>query len=150
MTTPIDTTKVYSNGHKCMGSMEALGLQQLLAQERNRAEYFQANMHTMHRPRNPMTGEETPREGKGEPLLPPNWKPAVEKEYIGCTPKVGEIKERYDILGNSPTKGSKKPEISRVRPDLSTTEVVKEEIQEDMAALSAEFNQKIPSGIRLK
>ena len=149
MPTPIDTTKVYSNGHKCMGSMEALGLQQLLAQERNRAEYFQANMHTMHRPRNPMTGEETPREGMGEPLLPPNWKPAVEREFVGCTPKVGEIKERYDILGNSPTKGTKKPELSRVRLDVSNSRMA-EETQEDTAALSAEFNQKIPSAIRLK
>ena len=108
MPSPIDTTKVYSNGHKTLGAMEALGLQQLLKQERTRAEYFWNNKETMIRPRNPLTGEMTPREGEGEPIINPNWDAAPipkEKEVSG---KVGIKVERYNILGNMTEKVDKR------------------------------------------
>jgi hypothetical protein len=114
MPKPIDTTKEYSNGHKTMGAMEALALQQLLKSERDKAEYFATNKETMTRPRNPLTGEATPREGEGELIINPHWdEPVVrpEKEVSG---KIGIKPEKYNILGNSPTKSRKlEPERER-------------------------------------
>ena len=115
MPTPIDTTKVYSNGHKTMGAMEALGLQQTLKKERDKAEYFAANKEIMVRKRNPLTGEATPREGEGEPIINPEWEdyPMPEKKQLSG--KIGVKEERYAILGNSPSKMGNNLEPERTR-----------------------------------
>jgi hypothetical protein len=111
----IDPTKVYSNGHKTLGSMEALALQQLLKGENVRRENFHARKHEMKRDRNPLTGEATPREGEGEPVINPNWEerpPPPKKELTG---KIGVRETKYAILGNSPDK-PKPREPERKRP----------------------------------
>ena len=145
----IDASKEFSNGHKTFTSMEAMAMQQLQTQERNRAEYFQANKHTMHRPRNPVLGEATPREGSGEPLMPAYSSSPSEGEDLmkNYTAKVGEITERYNILGNSLRKKNTM-ELTRMREDPTVYDI--DETERDLMAESAILNQTIPSGIKLK
>jgi hypothetical protein len=66
--------------------------------------YFEENKHTMIRARNPISGEATPREGRGEPILNPEWKDrevTIRKKEKPLTEKIGAISSRYDCLGNS-------------------------------------------------
>jgi hypothetical protein len=115
MPTPIDTTKVYSNGHKTFGAMEALGFQQQLKREITTQEYFVRNKEIMIRPRNPLTGEPTPRDGLGEPIINPNWEPSPVKEKKEVSAKIGIKHSKYDILGNSDEKREDKTEPLRSR-----------------------------------
>lgn len=64
----------------------------------------------MIRARNPISGEATPREGKGEPILNPEWQEreisTFRKKEKPLTEKIGAISSRYDCLGNSPSKAA--------------------------------------------
>jgi len=89
-------------------------LQQLLKSERDKAEHFIKNKETMTRSRNPLTGEATPREGEGEPIINPNWEDAHIPEKKEVSGKIGIRQEKYNILGNSPKKsGRLEPERER-------------------------------------
>jgi hypothetical protein len=55
--------KRFTNGHKCFTSAEAAGMNEQQHRERVTMAEFERNWLNLHRPRNPLTGEETPREG---------------------------------------------------------------------------------------
>ena len=90
--------KRFTNGHKCFTSAEAAGMNEQQARERVTVAEFEKNIDKLHRPRNPLAGEATPREGnvykevrvEPYPLIPSN-RPAAQypKERILPTLKVG-------------------------------------------------------------
>jgi hypothetical protein len=55
--------KRFTNGHKCFTSAEAGRMVEQQSREAKTAIVFEKNRDTLTRPRNPMTGEETPRSG---------------------------------------------------------------------------------------
>jgi hypothetical protein len=94
--------KKFQNGHKTFNSAEAKALDELLKSERQKADYFNENKFQILRARNPLTGEETPREGEGEPVMNLNWEYRDLPPKVEITSKVGISPEKYAILGNSP------------------------------------------------
>mmetsp|Transcript_901 Transcript_901/g.899 ORF Transcript_901/g.899 Transcript_901/m.899 type:complete len:173 (-) Transcript_901:180-698(-) len=102
---PPQLPKITTNGHKTLNASEAKALQELLKSEKERRKYFEENKFTMVRSRNPLTGEATPRDGQGEPIINTNW---VDREPVllrrkkdkELTEKIGVKSERYNCLGN--------------------------------------------------
>jgi hypothetical protein len=96
--------KVFNDGHKTHNATEARALQELLKSEKERRKYFEENKLTMVRARNPLTGEATPRDGQGEPIINPNWvdrgPPLHRKKERELTEKIGVQTDRYNCLGN--------------------------------------------------
>lgn len=96
--------KVFNDGHKTHNATEARALQELLKSEKERRKYFEENKFTMVRARNPLTGEATPRDGQGEPIINPNWidrgPPLHKKKERELTDKIGIQSDRYNCLGN--------------------------------------------------
>lgn len=96
-----------NNGHKTLNAAEAKALQELLKSEKDRRLYFEENKHKMVRSRNPLTGEATPRDGMGEPIINPNWVnreiTSYRKKEKELTEKIGVKTERYNCLGNLAT-----------------------------------------------
>ena len=111
----------FNNGHKTLNASEAKALQEILKSEKDKVNSptytitnnvmiyqrrnFEQNKYTMIRSRNPISGEATPREGKGEPIINPNHvvrdvKPRRAEKPL--TEKIGVVSSRYDCLGNSP------------------------------------------------
>lgn len=99
----IDEKKVFSNGHKCFTSAQAAAMNEQQSRERKTAEVFEANKDMMYRPRNPMTGEQTPRDGtvykevrvEKYPLIQlnrPEAKPPRELKQTTLKPGVAEPK----------------------------------------------------------
>jgi hypothetical protein len=80
-----------------------------LKSEKERRKYFEENKLTMVRARNPLTGEATPRDGQGEPIINPNWidrgPPLHRKKERELTEKIGVQSDRYNCLGNSSKSG---------------------------------------------
>ncbi len=106
-----------SVGHKTFLASEAKAFQELLHSERQRRENFDRNKGNMFMPRNPLIGEQTPREGEGNPIMRPEWGNDT-RETMGqrkevVTGKIGVDEGRYNFLGNS-TK-SKKLSSTRVK-----------------------------------
>ena len=75
--------KRFTNGHKVFTSMEAKRMNEQQSRERVTQAEFEKNFHNLHRPRNPLSGEETPRSGEvykekkvlPYPLVEPNRPP---------------------------------------------------------------------------
>ena len=61
----------YKDGHKTLNSKEAKAITELLVSENKKRDAFQRNLSLdiLGRPRNPLTGEETPRNIRGEPIM---------------------------------------------------------------------------------
>jgi len=55
--------KRFTNGHKSFTTAEARAMNEQQGRERSTAMEFEKNLSSMYRPRNPLTGEETPRDG---------------------------------------------------------------------------------------
>eukprot|EP01031_Cornospumella_fuschlensis_P032332 gene32332-39101_t len=74
--------KVYNNGHKCFTAMEAKSLEETQSREKRTLQNFEKSKSSYIRPRNPLTGDLTPRKEYnlrgdvtreiGIPLFPPN------------------------------------------------------------------------------
>jgi hypothetical protein len=107
MSTTKPPTKIFSDGHKTHNATEARALQEHLKSEKERRKYFEENKLTMVRARNPLTGEATPRDGLGEPIINPNWidggPPLHRRKEKELTEKIGVQSERYNCLGNIKT-----------------------------------------------
>jgi len=99
----VDVHKIFSNGHKCFTSAQAAAMNEQQSRERKTAEAFEMNKDALHRPRNPMTGEMTPREGnvykevhvEKYPLIPanrPEARPSKERKQATLKPGVPEPK----------------------------------------------------------
>jgi hypothetical protein len=75
--------KRFTNGHKTFTTLEARAMNEQQARERITSEVFDRTMMDLHRPRNPLAGEQTPRSGEmyGErkveafKLIPPDRGP---------------------------------------------------------------------------
>jgi hypothetical protein len=110
--------KVFSDGHKTHNVSEARALQEHLKSEKERRKYFEENKLTMVRARNPLTGEATPRDGLGEPIINPNWidrgPPIHRKKEKELTEKIGVQSDRYNCLGNIKTG---RPNTQSARPN---------------------------------
>ena len=110
-----DNTQVvkrFTNGHKTFTAMEGLALTQAITAEDRRSHQFETRKHTMTRPRNPLTGESTPRDGQGvQPLLPPNKSEVREHPEPVIAPKIGSV-ETYE--GSRPQTVLKR-ELTRLR-----------------------------------
>ena len=93
-----------SIGHKTFLSSEAKAFQENLHAERQRREHFDKNKGNMFMPRNPLIGEQTPREGEGNPIMRPECgyesREFVAKDVV--TGKIGVDEGRYNVLGNGP------------------------------------------------
>jgi hypothetical protein len=99
----VDAHKIFSNGHKCFTSAQAAAMNEQQARERKTAEVFEANQDMLYRPRNPLTGEQTPRDGTvykevrvdKYPLIQlnrPEFKPPREPKQTTLKPGVSEPK----------------------------------------------------------
>jgi len=128
---PLLYTKQYTNGHKFFLASEAKAMTELLNTEQHCRENFTILKSSMVRPRNPLNGDHTPRDAKGEIVLNPNAhgkvkggiplfsnKPTVgyDSEEIasrfvrkGTVGKIGVNHSRYDILGNKNAFGGSTP-----------------------------------------
>ena len=103
--------------HPSMTAMEVTAFQQLLASEEKKRIIFRDRKTEFVRPRNPLTGEATPRAADGEVVLNPNafynvvggvpifpsnysYEPSKLLSHANATGKIGIIENRYDTLGN--------------------------------------------------
>lgn len=78
----VKEVKHFTNGHKSFTTSEARAMMEQQTRENKTAANFEASKATLVRPRNPLTGEETPRAGgemgagmrrvEGVPLIPAN------------------------------------------------------------------------------
>ena len=61
----------YKDGHKTLNSKEAKAITELLVSENKKRDAFLRNLSkdVLGRPRNPLNGEETPRNIRGEPIM---------------------------------------------------------------------------------
>mmetsp|Transcript_24485 Transcript_24485/g.40826 ORF Transcript_24485/g.40826 Transcript_24485/m.40826 type:complete len:217 (-) Transcript_24485:61-711(-) len=118
-----DPNRKWTNGHKSFTSAESRALNELLNREQATRERFIAHKDVIKRPRNPLNGDPTPRDVRGEVVLNPNAygkavnsitlfnpnQPEVDvskfarKEPMG---KIGVADGKYDILGNTLAKGN--------------------------------------------
>lgn len=121
--TEFDPHRKWTNGHKSFTSAESRALNELLNREKSTQERFVLMKDVMKKPRNPLNGEETPRDERGEVVLNPNahgkavsgnslFNPAhkevdpekfTKKQPIG---KIGIMEGKYDILGNTIAKAN--------------------------------------------
>jgi hypothetical protein len=116
---PLLYTKKWNNGHKFFLASEAKALTELLRTETNCMENFHTQKIGMVRPRNPLNGDITPRDARGEIVLNPNAHGKVangiplfsgriisSSEIVtkfvqkGTVGKIGVTDSKYDILGN--------------------------------------------------
>ena len=115
----VDFTKQWSNSHKCLTASEAAALKEIMRREVYTAEHFQKHSDIMVFPRNPVTGEPTPRLDDGFRVMNPNEKrvlgrtvggvPVInpfrsENPYVEKPSPLGKIgvrEEAYNILGNT-------------------------------------------------
>lgn len=103
--------------HPSMTAMEVTAFQQLLSSEERKRIIFRDRKTEYVRPRNPLTGEATPRAADGEVVLNPNafyavvggvplfpsnytYEPSKTITHPNATGKIGIIENRYDTLGN--------------------------------------------------
>lgn len=113
-----DPHRKWTNGHKSFTSSESRALNELLNRERDTQDRFHELKSTMKKPRNPLNGEPTPRDVRGEVVLNPNAHGKAVGGNLLMDPNAGEIdhakfakKEpmgkigvaqgKYDILGNT-------------------------------------------------
>jgi hypothetical protein len=114
-----DPHRKWTNGHKSFTSSESRALNELLDKERTTQERFQELKTVMKKPRNPLNGEPTPRDVRGEIILNPNAHGQATGGNLLYDPdaharfdpgrfekkapqgKIGVVEEKYDILGNT-------------------------------------------------
>lgn len=100
--------KVFNNGHKVFTASEAKVLTELQTQERRTVNNFELNKANLVRPRNPITGESTPRmiydengigRQGGEPLFTSAQLQQQEKAalLVSSPPKVENELKRSDL-----------------------------------------------------
>lgn len=117
-TAEFDPHRKWTNGHKCFTSAESRAMNELLNREKSTQERFVSLKEVMKKPRNPLNGEPTPRDIRGDVVINPNshgravggnhlFDPSapevdlsrfVKKEPMG---KIGVKEGKYDILGNT-------------------------------------------------
>lgn len=89
--------KRFTNGHKTFNASEAKAFHETLRAEKFSATIFDSKKHEMIRPRNPLTGELTPRdegtetksERRGNPLIPLNQTETKFRQQVQVTSKIG-------------------------------------------------------------
>lgn len=118
----VDFTKEWSNGHKSFNSAQVRALDELINTEVGIRERYQVLKGQIKRPRNPLTGEETPRDAIGNVVMDPSkfhtvkngahlftpeqlngtaksyYSPPKRKELVG---KIGVPDGKYEALGNT-------------------------------------------------
>ena len=118
----VDFTKEWSNSHKCLNASETAALKECMRREDYCAANFEKHADIMVFPRNPVTGEATPRLDDGFRVMNPNEKRVLGRT-VGGVPvinpfrsenpfverpsplgKIGVREEAYNILGNTEAK----------------------------------------------
>ena len=120
----VDFTKKYNNGHKFFNSTETQAYNDILKKEEYISKKFDTIKSKLILPRNPLCGDLTPRDEKGDYVINPNahgkavggtlifpnglsrtstlsseaLKRMTKKDLVA---KIGEEQGRYDILGNT-------------------------------------------------
>ncbi len=117
---PLLYTKQYTNGHKFFMASEAKALAEMLNTETRCQQNFNHLRTKMIKPRNPLCGDETPRDLRGNVVLNPNahgtivnGDPLFSGRHMsdslnisrkfapkGTVGKIGVKDSNYDILGN--------------------------------------------------
>ena len=111
--------KRFTNGHKCFTSSQVKAVHELQHHEENFRQAFVRDKDIFLRPRDPMVGDETPRDAHGQPIMqssqlkthivktnsemlfPENRPPARKVPPIKNPPgQIGTSVEKYNILGN--------------------------------------------------
>jgi hypothetical protein len=119
---PVDFTKQWTNGHKTFTSAQCRALNEMIHTEDAIRGRFEKIRSDIKKPRNPLTGEPTPRDIRGNVVLNPGALNTVnggiplydsETQSSGTgtnrfspkTPmgKIGVTENKYDILGNTET-----------------------------------------------
>lgn len=118
-----DPNKKWTNGHKSFTSAQSRALNELLNREKGTQENFLQMKDIMKKPRNPLNGEATPRDIRGNVVINPNahgkavggnllinpnateidLSKFTKKEPMG---KIGVKEGKYDILGNTIAKSN--------------------------------------------
>ncbi|RYH29017.1 hypothetical protein EON65_10015 [archaeon] len=116
----VDYNKQWNNGHKVLTTSESGALTELLHQEERARIRFDHMKGGIMRPRNPLNGEPTPRDSRGEVVMNPknfstitNGLPIL-REYSDTDTatmrrkkaeplqgKIGVNERKYEVLGNT-------------------------------------------------
>jgi hypothetical protein len=117
---PIDFTKEWSNGHKFFNTQQHRAYSELLRTEENTRKTYDNKRDLIARPRNPLNGDVTPRDQRGELVMNPRLlhtvknglllfdhrgQPAREWHPQHMTEKIGVQPGKYEVLGNTCTDG---------------------------------------------
>ncbi len=118
---PVDFAKQWTNGHKCFTSAESRAHVELLHTEERTRNRYDVIKTEFAKPRNPLNGEVTPRDVRGEAvmnpaklntvkggilLFPPDRDLSSSQALVSqrspkpTTAKIGVGAGKYDILGN--------------------------------------------------
>mmetsp|Transcript_8214 Transcript_8214/g.12252 ORF Transcript_8214/g.12252 Transcript_8214/m.12252 type:complete len:219 (-) Transcript_8214:811-1467(-) len=118
----VDFNKKYFNGHKFFDSQQSTAHKEMLRTEIRVSNHFENSKHLLTKPRNPINGDPTPRDDKGEPVLNPNLHgkafggtllfPESEQQFEpreslsrfssrNLAEKIGVDEGKYDILGRT-------------------------------------------------
>lgn len=111
--------KRFTNGHKCFTSSQVKAVNELQAHEDNYRETFRREKDIFMRARDPMVGDETPRDAHGQPIMnasklkanvvannaellfPKGRGPGRSAQPMKLPPgQIGTSVEKYNILGN--------------------------------------------------
>lgn len=123
---PVDFTKQWTNGHKFFTSDQSVAFVELLHTEERTRERHERFKNDATRPRNPINGDPTPRDSRGEAVMNPKQFHTVKinriplhspydedlsssivgkftrKEPMG---KIGVPEEKFNVLGNTMAPG---------------------------------------------
>lgn len=131
----VDFTKKFTNGHKFFGAQESRAHKELLHTEQQKRDNFVNLKDKLKVPRNPLNGDFTPRDYKGDRVTNPNnflaieggvllFDPNHEEEranapkisskhtLLSTTTKIGIQHGKYDIMGLSPENDPTAPACS--------------------------------------
>ena len=101
--------KRFTNGHKCFTSAEARGMVEQQTRENITASVYESKKSSLVRPRNPLTGEQTPRDGMimGQPkvdgflLFPPDRPRPITPPEFSCWSKRNRPKQAALKIGQA-------------------------------------------------
>lgn len=125
----VDYTKIWNDGHKCFNSTQSRAFTELLMTEEKFKEKFHRDKYDYRKPRNPLIGDSTPRDGTNRPILNPakyntvvgsnflfnkdkelertnyhrksgTFEKKIRKNEI-YSDKIGVDERKYDVLGNT-------------------------------------------------
>lgn len=120
--TEVDFTKQWSDGHKSFNSAQVRALDELIHNEMGIRDRYESLKGQLRRPRNPLTGEETPRDSRGNIVMNPakfhtvaNGSPLFNPDYLAGTltytspakpkkelvGKIGVPDGKYEAMGNT-------------------------------------------------